>query len=147
MGSAAAVSGKGSGTSTIPRSLVVIDLGSNTSRVVLYDTTPDGGLRSVGEAKELSRLGAHVTEDGTLDAEAVERAIATLHRFRRRIDGWGSPPVVAVATSVVRAAPNVDEFAKAVERGSGVKLRVLSEEEEARCAYLAVASCWELDED
>ncbi|MCI4322769.1 MAG: Ppx/GppA family phosphatase [Thermoplasmata archaeon] len=147
MGSAAVVSGKGSGTSIASRSLVVIDLGSNTSRVVLYDTTPDGGLRSVGEAKELTRLGAHVTDDGTLDAEAIERAIATMHRFRRRIEGWGSPPVVAVATSVVRAAPNVEEFVKAVERGSGLRLRVLTEEQEARCAYLAVASSWELDED
>ncbi len=130
-----------------PRQIGVIDVGSNTARFVVFDSSGPGTVRAVYEAKEVPRLGAGVGPDGRLSDEAIQRGVAGVRRFARLVRSLEVPHTLAVATSAVRDAPNGPDFVRAVERNSSVLLRIISGVEEARYAYLGVASAWELRED
>lgn len=131
-----------------PRSVIgVIDIGSNTARLVVFETSEAGTVRATYEAKESPRLGLDLGPNGSLSEAAIARGIEAARRFRRAVRAAGAPQVLAVATSAVRDAPNGPEFLREVERAAGVNLRILSGQEEARYAYLGVASTWELKDD
>jgi exopolyphosphatase / guanosine-5'-triphosphate,3'-diphosphate pyrophosphatase len=127
--------------------LAVIDLGSNTARLVLFSTTPEGGFHSLYSEKEIPRLGHGTGPDGAIAADGLERGVASLRRFAHRIDRLGRPPTIAVATSAVREAPNREGFLEQVRRSTGLRLEVLTGEQEGRYAYLGTGSAWELGED
>lgn len=127
--------------------LAVIDLGSNTARLAIFEVTGEGGLRTLYEVKEVPRLGKGVRDDLSLSPAAMERGLATLTRFSRHLTIMGNPPTIAVATSAVRDAPNGPAFIERIARRTGILMRVISGEEEGRLGYLGVASSWELDRD
>ncbi|MEM0129648.1 MAG: Ppx/GppA phosphatase family protein [Thermoplasmata archaeon] len=125
----------------------MIDVGSNTARLVIYEAHPSGVVRPIVEGKEVPRLGARTRPDGSLAPEAIRRGIETLGRFARTLADHRVRRVAAVATSAVRDAPNGKEFVRAAARATGLPLRVLSGAEEARYDYLGVASAWALGDD
>jgi exopolyphosphatase/guanosine-5'-triphosphate,3'-diphosphate pyrophosphatase len=129
------------------REVAVIDLGSNTARLAIFEATIEGGLRQIFEVKGVPRLGKGVGEDGSLSDEAMERGFATARRFAHHVGVMGGPPIVAVATSAVRDAPNGPAFVERMAKRTGVDFQIISGEEEARLGYLGVAASWELDRD
>ena len=129
------------------RRVAVVDVGSNTARLVVFHTAPGGFLRPIYEAKESPRLGLGLEGDGSIGHEAIERGIDGLARFARSLRLLGSPRTLGVATSAVRDAPNGRAFVARVTKETGLALRVLSGVEEARYAYLGVSSSWELGSD
>ncbi|HUI38006.1 MAG TPA: Ppx/GppA phosphatase family protein [Thermoplasmata archaeon] len=129
------------------RRVAVIDVGSNTARLVVFHVSPGGYLRAVLERKESPRLGLGVGPDGSLSADAMERGVGAIDRFARTLRDLGEPKTVGVTTSAVRDAPNGHLFLDRVRKETGTALRVLSGPEEAHYAYLGVASAWELDTD
>lgn len=144
--SSSSSSGAGASPSRRLPTVGVIDLGSNTARCVVFETTA-GTARAVFETKDAPRLGLATGPDGRLSDAAVERGAATLGRFAKVLEGLAPERIVGVATSAVRDAPNGPDFLKRVEKETGIALRVLSGAEEARYAYLGVASAWELRDD
>lgn len=126
------------------RPIAILDLGSNTARLVLFSTTPDGGFSSIFSDKEIPRLGHASLPDGSLSPEAIARGIEALRRFSHRLEKLGDPTTVAVATSAVRDAPNRKRFLSQVARSTGLRFDVLTGEREARYAYLGAASAWQL---
>ena len=129
------------------RTIGVIDVGSNTARCIAFEAAASGTVRAFFETKESPRLGLGTRPDGRLSPEAVERGITAVHRFALAVRSLGLARTIAVATSAVRDAPNGAEFVRQVERTTGIQLRVISGAEEARYAYLGVASAWELEND
>ena len=127
--------------------LGVIDIGSNTARFVVFETAAAGTVRAIYETKDAPRLGSGTGPDGSLSPEAMVRGIATVRRFARTVRTLKVPKTLAVATSAVRDAPNGLDFVRDVERTTGVTLRTISGAEEARYAYLGIASAWELSND
>jgi exopolyphosphatase/guanosine-5'-triphosphate,3'-diphosphate pyrophosphatase len=127
--------------------LGVMDIGSNTARCVVFDTSGAGTVRAVYETKDAPRLGGGTGADGSLSPEAMVRGVATVRRFTRTLRSLKVPKSLAVATSAVRDAPNGPEFVRDVARATGVTLRTISGTEEARYAYLGIASAWELSND
>jgi len=150
-GATAALLARGRDAAVAPpgpvRRLAVVDVGSNTARLVIYEA-PEGGMpRVLLERKEVPRLGQGVGHGGRLHPAAIERGVASLRRFATTIQGLGAPVTVAVATSAVRDAADGPAFIARASEASGLALRVLSGEEEARYSYLGVASAWELGDD
>jgi exopolyphosphatase / guanosine-5'-triphosphate,3'-diphosphate pyrophosphatase len=127
--------------------LGVIDIGSNTARFVVFETARSGAVRPVYETKDAPRLGLGLLPDGSLAEAAIARGVATVRRFAEVVPTLGIGRVLAVATSAVRDATNGPEFVREVERATDVRLRILSGAEEARYAYLGVASAWPLEND
>jgi exopolyphosphatase/guanosine-5'-triphosphate,3'-diphosphate pyrophosphatase len=110
--------------------VAIIDLGSNTARVVVMSATPGYSYRLEDEIREVVRLRQGMTEEG-LAEEAMQRGFATLRLFKRFCDGVGANPIIATATSAVRDAANGAQFVSRVRAELGLELRVLDGEREA----------------
>ena len=104
--------------------IAVIDLGSNTARVVVIGATPGHAFRLEDEIREVVRLRQGMTA-GKLTEESMARALFTLRLFKRFCDSYGVEKIIASATSAVREARNGDSFVERVERDVGLSLRVL----------------------
>ncbi len=119
------------------RPVAVVDIGSNSVRLVVYD-----GLRRsptpVFNEKILCGLGKGIAITGKLDAAAVVRAIAGLKRFRALTRQIGCHDVFAVATAAAREAENGETFIDEAEKALGSGIHVLTGKEEARYAALGV---------
>ncbi len=125
----------------------MIDLGSNTARCVVFETSLARTVRPVFETKEAPRLGLAPRSDGSLSPPAVARGLAAMRKFSRTLRALGVSRTLGVATSAVRDAPNGSAFVRKVASATGLTLRILSGAEEARYAYLGVAAASELADD
>jgi exopolyphosphatase/guanosine-5'-triphosphate,3'-diphosphate pyrophosphatase len=131
------------GPLTATRRLAVIDLGSNSFRLVVFTAAPEEGWwKRTDEIYEPVRIGEGLGSADTLRPAAIERALATIDVFAHfcRASALDGESVDAVATSAIRDARNAEAFlARAAER-SDLPIRVLSREEEARYGYLAAVN-------
>ncbi|HEX7886401.1 MAG TPA: Ppx/GppA phosphatase family protein [Phenylobacterium sp.] len=119
------------------RQAAVIDVGSNSVRLVIYRV--DGrALWTIYNEKVIAGLGKDLTTTRRLSPEGIEAAIGALRRFRAVLDGWRAEEVTACATAAVREAADGKAFLKRVLDETGLQVRVLSGEEEARYAALGV---------
>ncbi|AXK35688.1 Ppx/GppA family phosphatase [Streptomyces armeniacus] len=116
--------------------LAVVDVGSHTVRLEIADSGEAATL-PVHTAKWRLRLARRVKADGHIPAGEVDRVCQAVAAARDEAQEWGAQEVFAVATAVVRAAPNRREVLDAVHDRSGVPLRVLSGKREAELAFLA----------
>jgi exopolyphosphatase/guanosine-5'-triphosphate,3'-diphosphate pyrophosphatase len=117
--------------------IAVIDIGSNSVRLVVYE----GAVRAptpLFNEKVLCGLGRTVASTGMLAADAMERALISLSRFRAVVDLLEVPNVFAIATAAVRDAANGAEFIARCEALCRVPVRLLSGEEEARASAFGV---------
>jgi len=122
------------------RRVAIVDVGSNTAKLVDFAFEPGAAFRRVDELRANVRLAQGMGEDGLIRAEPFERGVAALTTFASYCRAAGVDEVLATATSAVRAAANGDAFRSAVRERAGIELRVLNGEEEARFAALAVAN-------
>ncbi len=119
------------------RPVAVVDIGSNSVRLVVYD-----GLRRspspIFNEKILCGLGRGVATKGKLAEDGILRAIAALKRFRALARQIGAKHVYAVATAAAREAANGPQFIARAEKALGCDIKVLTGKEEARFAALGV---------
>ncbi|HZZ88176.1 MAG TPA: Ppx/GppA phosphatase family protein [Caulobacteraceae bacterium] len=115
----------------------VIDVGSNSVRLVLY-RVEGRAVWTVFNEKILAGLGRDLAVTGRLSSEGVEAALAALRRFAELVDAWKPHRVFAVATAAARDAEDGAAFCLRVRSETGLDLRVLSGAEEARYAALGV---------
>jgi exopolyphosphatase / guanosine-5'-triphosphate,3'-diphosphate pyrophosphatase len=111
--------------------LGVIDIGSNSVRLVVYE----GAVRAptpLFNEKVLCGLGRSIASTGRLGAESVQRTLAALARFRAIARILEVKNLRAIATAAVRDAADGSEFIARAEKACGTKIEVLSGEKEAR---------------
>jgi exopolyphosphatase / guanosine-5'-triphosphate,3'-diphosphate pyrophosphatase len=120
--------------------MAVIDLGSNSFRLVAYGYEPGHHWMREDEIREAVRVGAGMGDDSVLRPKPLERALNTAAVFAAFCRASGIDDVEAVATSAIRDAANQAELLDAIRERSGLDVRVLDEGEEARYGYLAVAN-------
>ena len=117
----------------------VIDIGSNSIRLVVFDGLRRAPLPLFDE-RVMCGLGRGLGESGRLDPEGVDRALASLERFGSLLRTMGAERFDAVATAAVREAEDGGAFVAEVERRCGFRVRALSGAEEAETAALGVLS-------
>lgn len=122
----------------------IIDLGSNSARLVIVNLFEDGFFMVVDELKESVRLGQDMERDGFLKPQRVAETIKTLRMFKRLCDVSGVTRIIGVATEAVRRAKNQRSFLDEIQTSCGVKLRVLSAEEEATLVYRGVINTMDI---
>jgi exopolyphosphatase/guanosine-5'-triphosphate,3'-diphosphate pyrophosphatase len=120
--------------------IAVIDMGSNSFRLVVFQHEPGGWWSLADEIREPVRVSAGMGEEGLLAPEPVERAIATASVFASFLAASGVERVDAVATSAIRDAGNRDELLGEIRRRTGLEVRVISGAEEAWYGYLAIVN-------
>ncbi len=121
--------------------LAVIDLGSNSFRLVVF-LAGDGWWKRTDEIYEPVRIGEGLAKSGELGEQPIARALATLDVFAQfcAASGLHGGAVDAVATSAIRDARNAERFLELARERSGLPIRVLSREDEARYGYLAAVN-------
>lgn len=119
--------------------IAVIDVGSNSVRLVVYDGLHRAPVPVFNE-KVLCGLGRSLDQTGELDADAVAHAVSTVRRFVELLDAMQIAEIEVVATAAVRDAANGDGFVAMIEKQTGAVIRVLSGTEEARLSSLGVLS-------
>lgn len=116
-----------------------MDIGSNSVRLVIYDRMKRVP-RPLFNEKALCGLGQGLHRSGTLDAEAKAFAEASVARFVAIARMMGVGELHAVATAAVRDAKDGAAFIRKIEKNNGVKIRIISGEEEAYFAAQGVIS-------
>ena len=116
--------------------IAVIDIGSNSVRLMLGETE-NGRVRRVSKTLQMTRLAKGVDATGELQPDRMADTIEAIRAFYGTAKAYGVP-VIAYATSAVRDAKNRDAFVAAVMEQTGVRVRVLSGEEEGQFAFSAV---------
>src|SRR5579859_1962158 len=115
----------------------VIDIGSNSVRLVVYDALSRSPVPLLNE-KVLCGLGRGLGETGKLNPEGVASALAHLERFVALARTIGIRRLDALATAAVRDAEDGPAFAAEVRRRTGVPVRILSGEAEGHLSALGV---------
>jgi exopolyphosphatase/guanosine-5'-triphosphate,3'-diphosphate pyrophosphatase len=119
--------------------IAVIDIGSNSVRLVVYEGLTRSPTELFNE-KALCGLGREVQSTGLLAPDAVEYALATLKRFRALCDRMGVTKVFVIATAACRDAKNGRAFVRFAERILKTEIEVLSGAREAELTALGVIS-------
>jgi exopolyphosphatase/guanosine-5'-triphosphate,3'-diphosphate pyrophosphatase len=122
------------------RRAAVIDMGSNSFRLVVYGYEPGAYWQHVDEIREAVRVGQGMGDEGVLKDKPVERAVNTAKVFGAFCDAAEMDEIDAVATSAIRSATNGEELLERITKESGLEPRLISEQEEARYGYLAIAN-------
>jgi exopolyphosphatase/guanosine-5'-triphosphate,3'-diphosphate pyrophosphatase len=124
------------------RQVAVIDLGSNSWRLVVFTFEPGRWWKRTDELYETVRIGEGLGATGRLSDAAIARGLETLSIFERFCVSSGLDPqaVHPIATSAVRDASNGDEFVRAARVATGFEIEILSEEDEAYYGYVAAVN-------
>ncbi len=120
-------------------SVAVIDIGSNSVRLVVYETMMRS-LVTLFNEKTLCGLGREVQTTGLLAPDAVAKALTSLRRFRALCRVMKVGRVYAIATAACRDATNGPDFIAKAERICGVRIEILSGQREAKLSALGVIS-------
>jgi exopolyphosphatase/guanosine-5'-triphosphate,3'-diphosphate pyrophosphatase len=116
-----------------------IDIGTNTLRLLIAEIN-NKNLQPVYLKRIITRLGGDYKEETGMSPAAKERTIKALELFAEKINEYDVKEVKAVATSVVRRAKNKKEFLENVLKRTGIDVKIISGDEEARLSLLGVLS-------
>ncbi|GEK32726.1 Ppx/GppA family phosphatase [Kurthia sibirica] len=118
--------------------LAIIDIGSNTIRLVIYQYSTISGLKEVGNIKAVARLRNYINDDGIMDIKGIEILENLLISFKEMIEDYHVDSLRAVATASIRQSKNGHEIIDRMLETTGIRIELLSEEEEAYFGYFAV---------
>lgn len=126
--------------------VAIIDVGSNSFRLIVITYTPGKHFQITDEVRESVRLVQGLGATGRLSPAAMDHAVEVMQLYATFCKANGITDIIAVATSAVREAGNGPEFVARVERQTGIRVRVLSGEEEAYYGYLAAVNSTTLED-
>ncbi|SDP86941.1 exopolyphosphatase / guanosine-5'-triphosphate,3'-diphosphate pyrophosphatase [Actinopolyspora xinjiangensis] len=117
--------------------LGVLDVGSNTVHLLVVDAHPGAHPTPMTSEKSVLRLSERIGANGSLTDPDVEELVRTVEAARDSARGLGCAELMAFATSAIRQADNAATVLDRVRGRTGVRLEVLSGEQEARLTFLA----------
>jgi exopolyphosphatase / guanosine-5'-triphosphate,3'-diphosphate pyrophosphatase len=120
--------------------VAVVDIGTNSTRLLIADVAPDGALEQLQRESIVTRLGDRVDATGRLSDEAIARVLDTLAHYRELIDRFGATATTAVLTSAVRDAANGAQFTERVRQDYGLDARTIGGDEEAALTFAGATS-------
>ncbi|MEG0383627.1 MAG: Ppx/GppA phosphatase family protein [Solibacillus sp.] len=118
----------------------ILDIGSNTIRLVLYSYDKNEGLREFGNIKTVARLRTYILPSGEMSEEGICLLADILNSFKLILADYRVTDVKAAATAAVRQAINNAEIIVRMQEETGLSIDILSEEEEAYYGFVAVAN-------
>lgn len=120
------------------RKMAIIDIGSNTVRLVIYHKTEIGKFEEKENFKSAARLRHYLNKNGILETDGVNLLVKILKGFKEILDFHGIESVRCVATATIRQAQNKMEVLARVKEQTGLEIKILSEKEEAFYGFFAV---------
>jgi exopolyphosphatase/guanosine-5'-triphosphate,3'-diphosphate pyrophosphatase len=117
-----------------------IDIGTNTLLLLVAEIDENGRVRQLEHQQRLPRLGKDVDRMGAIQVSAFDRIAWIVQEYRNIAQQFHAEEIVACATSAVRDASNRDEFTKFIEKGTGIRVEILTGDEEAVLTYKGALS-------
>ena len=119
------------------KTFAAIDIGTNTFRLLIANVrfNPRKDLYSINEIfseRVITRLGAGISRNGLLRKEAITKSLTVLGKFSDILSRYEVHKISAVATSALREAKNSDEFLKKTKAATGLNIKIISGEDEAK---------------
>ena len=123
----------------------LIELGTNSSKLLIADVLASGeAVMPRKFQKETTRIGEGLEENGEITASAVIRTVNAIGRFLKLIQQYNCKHVIGYSTYAFRAATNGPEAAKRIEDETGLRIEIISGEQEARFAWLSAKASLKL---
>jgi exopolyphosphatase/guanosine-5'-triphosphate,3'-diphosphate pyrophosphatase len=116
-----------------------IDIGSNTTRLLVADCAAGGGIAEVHQVRVFTRIGRVLGGDLRIPEPMIAEVAAVVAEQLLLARALGAAKIRAVATAAVRRAVNGDELLSAIEAACGLLVEILSEPAEARLAFIGAA--------
>ncbi|MFP4332374.1 MAG: Ppx/GppA phosphatase family protein [Campylobacterales bacterium] len=124
----------------------VIDIGSNSARMVVFERTSRFGFYLLKELKSRVRISEDTYENGGyLQTKAIDRALKALEEFVRAAKCLKARKILAVATSALRDAPNGNEFVNRAKKELGLNIKIIDGEKEAYLGAVAALNLLPVD--
>lgn len=120
--------------------LAVIDMGSNSIRLVIFAVSPWGRSKIIHNFKEVARLRDHFDKNNRINEEGIDKIINTLQHFQTITRHYNIINTRGIATAAVRQATNQQEILNRIQNETDYTFNVLSEKEEAYYGYVAVTN-------
>lgn len=117
----------------------LIDIGSNTIRLVIFHYHSDTGLKEVRNVKAPARLAQYIDDDSIMSQDGIDHLIDILTSYDKVARDAGVTEMYPIATAAIRASKNVDDIIKQVKSSLGMDIVVITGKEEAYYGYNAVA--------
>ena len=124
---------------SMDKKTAIIDIGSNTVRLVIYKYDEQGTLHELANMKKVARLRSYIDEDGIMNEEGVNVLKELLLNYKQILQDFDVSEVHAAATAAVRQAENQEDIVDIMQRETGIELQILTEEQEAYFGFVAVA--------
>ena len=121
----------------VPHSLAVIDIGSNSVRMVIYDTSHTPPQKFFNE-KVICPLGRDLGVTGCLNSDAVEAAYKALQAYKLLSEVYDVSAMEVVGTAALRDAKDGADFIRRIQKEIGLHIRIISGDEEASYAARGV---------
>ncbi|MGL4636528.1 MAG: Ppx/GppA family phosphatase [Beijerinckiaceae bacterium] len=131
--------GNSQGRLNLAHPIAVVDIGSNSVRLVAYEGLTRAPTPVFNE-KVLCGLGRGVAKTGLLPEDGVQQALQSLRRFRALIDLMQIKEVKVLATAAARDASNGHAFIEQAEAAIGTEVELISGQREARLSAMGVLS-------
>ncbi len=116
-----------------------IDIGSNTTRLLVAEPA-DGRLRELLRQRAFTRIGKGLRSNDTIPLKKINEVVDVVDTQVHVARALGSETIRAVATAAIREAANQDELTEAVAARTGIEVEILSDEDEARLAFVGATS-------
>ena len=108
------------------QNLVILDFGSNSTRLSINEVSDEGKYREVFRAKEMTRMaeGMGNSEKKVLQADAIERTLDAVRKFQKHYENLPNLKIKGIATAAVRVAENKEEFLEKIKSLTGVEVEI-----------------------
>lgn len=126
----------------------IIDLGSNSVRLVIFEIMQNGAFKLIDDINDTIRLSENMIDGRFINDIAMRKTVKTIKLYRKLCSAYGIPcnNIIAVATAAVRKAENKDQLLKLLNSSTGIDFRLISGEEESTYIYKAIIHSLDIHE-
>ncbi|MDK9845739.1 MULTISPECIES: exopolyphosphatase [Staphylococcus] len=116
----------------------LIDIGSNTIRLVIFEFDHKTGLNEILNIKTPARLSQYLTEDLAMTDDGIEVLTKALRSFKKVADKFNIDELHPVATAAIRQSTNQEQIIKHIKEALKINIKIISEQEEAFYGFYAI---------
>ncbi|GEO25317.1 exopolyphosphatase [Alicyclobacillus acidoterrestris] len=124
----------------------IIDLGSNSARLVVYEVSENAGYRPCFRMKKNIQLAQYIDDTGQISSAGIQQAVVTVRAFRNAGEVFNVAHWVAAGTAAIRQSENGMDVLRILEEETGIHFRCLSGQEEAWYTYLGVMNTTDIED-
>jgi len=128
------------------KNIAVIDIGSNSMRVLVYEIYENNSFKIIDEEKRMTRLGQFIDNTNNLSNEGIQKLMITLEFFKILCEKNNAVEIIVVATEAIRRANNQKEILSLVKENLKLDIRILSGLEESAYGYLTIKATMDIND-